>query len=122
MAYAALPAAPYAVVLVFGKAQPAAPDLVAQLGSYNGRFFRANGLQVLAQPLDSAQTLVVVRPLPNAAVAKSYASKLRGPLSPLARLRGTGYQTLVISAANLVLLQAAKDVAGYQAFFQKSYK
>ena len=110
------------MVLVFNKTAPAAADLAAQLGSYNGRFFRANGLQVLAQPLDSTQTLYVVRPLPSAAVAKSYASKLRGPLSPLARLRGAGYQTLVISASNLTLLQSSKDVAGYQAFFQLSYK
>ena len=122
VAYTMQLAAPHAVVLVFAKAQPAAPDLAAQLTAYNGRFFRANGLQVLPQPLDSTHALLVVRPLPTAAVAKSYASKLRGPQSPLAKLRGAGYQALVISATNLVLLQGSKDVAGYQAFFQRSYK
>ena len=109
-------------MLVFSKTQPATADLATQLGTYNSRFFRTNGLQVQPQPLDSTQTLYVVRPLPNAAVAKSYASKLRGPQSPLAKLRGAGYQTLVISDANLVLLQASRDVAGYQAFFRLSYK
>jgi hypothetical protein len=55
-------------------------------------------------------------------VAQSYATKLRGPQSPLARLRGQGYQTLVISLSNLALLQGAGDVAGYQQFYQQVYQ
>ncbi len=112
----------HAVVLVFPKATPAAPDLVTQLGTYNSRFFRANNLRIETPPLGADQDLVVVRTLPGAKVAQSYATKLRGPQSPLARLRGAGYQTLVISAENLALLQASGDLAGYLSFYQRVYK
>jgi hypothetical protein len=63
-----------------------------------------------------------VRALPGAKVAQSYATKLRGPQSPLAKLRGQGYQTLVISLENLALLQASGDLNGYQGFYQRVYK
>jgi hypothetical protein len=76
-----------------------------------------------AQPLGTNQEMVVVRSLPGAKVAQSYATKLRGPQSPLARLRGQGYQALVISLANLTLFQeAGGDLAGYQQFYQKVYQ
>ncbi|WP_426058509.1 hypothetical protein [Hymenobacter sp. B1770] len=112
----------HAVVMVFPKTAPAAPDMVTQLGTYNNRFFRANNLQVETSSLGSDQDLVVVRTLPGAKVAQSYATKLRGPQSPLARLRGAGYQALVISMENLALLQASGDLAGYLSFYQRVYK
>jgi hypothetical protein len=115
--------AAHAVALVYPKSTAPTADLVAQLTAYNGKFFRANNLVVsLAQPLGPDQEVVVVRTLPGAKVAQSYATKLRGPQSPLARLRGQGYQAIVISLANLTLLQEAGDVAGYQQFYQKVYQ
>ncbi|SFQ33327.1 hypothetical protein SAMN04515668_1953 [Hymenobacter arizonensis] len=112
----------HAVVMIFPKTTPAAPDLITQLGTYNNRFFRANNLQVESSTLGSDQDLVVVRTLPGAKVAQSYATKLRGPQSPLARLRGAGYQAVVISMENLALLQASGDLAGYLSFYQRVYK
>ena len=112
----------HAVVLLFPKAAPATADLVTQLTTYNNRFFRTSNLQVTTAPLGTTQDLVVVQTLPWAKVAQSYATKLRGPQSPLARLHGTGYQTLVISLDNLTLLQATGDLTGYQSFYQKVYK
>ncbi|HEX8507663.1 MAG TPA: hypothetical protein VF630_20035 [Hymenobacter sp.] len=112
----------HAVVLVFPKTAPAAADLTAQLGTYNSRFFRANNLQIETPALGADQSLVVVRALPGAKVAQSYATKLRGPQSPLARLRGAGYQTVVISLENLALLQSTGDLAGYLSFYQRVYK
>ena len=112
------------MVLVYPKGTAPTGDLAAQLATYNGKFFRANNLTVQpAQPLGTDQEMVVVRALQGSKVAQSYATKLRGPQSPLARLRGQGYQTLVISLANLALLQAAgNDLAGYQQFYQKVYQ
>lgn len=121
-AYATQLSAAHAVVLVFPKSSPAATDLATQLGTYNGRFFRANNLQVESQTLGADQDLFVVRALPGSKVAQSYATKLRGPQSPLARLRGAGYQTLVISLENLALLQSTSDLAGYLSFYQRVYK
>jgi hypothetical protein len=121
-AYTAQLSGAHAVVLVFANAAPAAPDLATQLGTYNNRFFRANNLQIESSPLGADQTLVVVRTLPGAKVAQSYATKLRGPQSPLARLRGAGYQALVISTENLNLLKTTGDLAGYLSFYQRVYK
>ena len=113
---------PHAVVLLLPKKNPASPDLLTQLATYNNRFFRINNLQVTTAALGNTQDLIVVQTLPWAKVAQSYATKLRGPQSPLARLRGAGYQTLVISSENLKLLQATGDLTGYQEFYQKAYK
>jgi tetratricopeptide (TPR) repeat protein len=123
VAYTTQLSAAHVVALVYPKGTAPTADLVAQLTAYNGKFFRASNLVVgAAQPLGPDQEVVVVRTLPGAKVAQSYATKLRGPQSPLARLRGQGYQALVISLANLALLQEAGDVAGYQQFYQKVYQ
>ena len=123
VAYTTQLSAAHAVALVYPKGTAPTADLAAQLGTYNGRFFRASNLVVQpAQPLGPDQEVVVVRTLPGAKVAQSYATKLRGPQSPLARLRGQGYQAVVISLENLALLQAAGDVSGYQQFYQKVYQ
>ncbi|MDB5235883.1 MAG: hypothetical protein JWR44_2876 [Hymenobacter sp.] len=121
-AYATQLSGAHAVVLVFTKATPPAADLTTQLGTYNNRFFRASNLQLETQKLGADQDLVVVRSLPGAKVAQSYATKLRGPQSPLARLRGAGYQALVISVENLALLQSTGDLPGYLSFYQRVYK
>ena len=123
VAYATELSAPHAVVLIYPKGAAPTPNLVAQLTTYNSKFFRANNLAVQpALALGADQEMVVVQALAGARVAQSYATKLRGPQSPLARLRGQGYQTVVISVANLARLQAAGgDLAGYQQFYQKVY-
>jgi tetratricopeptide (TPR) repeat protein len=123
VAYTTQLSAAHAVVLVYPKGTAPTADLATQLATYNGKFFRANNLVVQpAEPLGATQEMVVVRTLPGAKVAQSYATKLRGPQSPLARLRGQGYQTVIISLSNLALLQGAGDVAGYQQFYQQVYQ
>jgi hypothetical protein len=76
---------------------------------------------VQQQALGDSLDLVVVRSLPGAKVAQSYALKLRGPQSPLNRLRGAGYQTLIIGIDNLPLLLQRRDVKEYQRFYQQTY-
>jgi len=122
IAYSTQLSAAHAVVLVFAKGTPPAANLDVALDTYNHRWFRDVNLQVQAEALDDKQDLLVVRTLPGAKVAQSYAVKLRGPQSPLGRLRGQGFQVLVISLENLALLRSSGDLAGYQAFFQKVYK
>jgi tetratricopeptide (TPR) repeat protein len=121
-AYTTQLSAAHAVVLVFPKGSPATTDLATQLGTYNSRFYKANNLQVQPQPLGTDNDLFVVRPLVGSKVAQSYASKLRGPQSPIAKLHGQGYQALVISLENLTLLQSTGDLTGYLTFYQSVYK
>jgi outer membrane protein assembly factor BamD (BamD/ComL family) len=124
VAYTTQLSAAHAVALVYPKGQAPVPDLAAALTTYDNKFFKAANLQVQpAQDLGNGQEMVVVRALPGSKVAQSYATKLRGPQSPLARLRGQGYQTVVISLANLALLQqSGGNVAGYQQFYQQVYQ
>ena len=112
----------HAVVLLYPKDKPPVADLEKSLATYNHRWFRDVNLQVQSDSLGGKQDLLVIRALPGARVAQSYATKLRGPQSPLGRLRGQGFEVLVISLENLALLQGSGDLAGYQAFFQKVYK
>ncbi|PJJ48634.1 type IX secretion system periplasmic lipoprotein PorW/SprE [Hymenobacter chitinivorans] len=120
--YASNLAAGHAVVLAFPKGAAPAQALPAQLATYNSRFYRVNNLQVQQVVLGDTMDLVVVQSLPGAKVAQSYALKLRGPQSPLAKLRGAGYQTLIIGIDNLPLLLQSKDVKEYQRFYEKTYK
>lgn len=112
---------PHAVVLAFPRGNLPLKDMPALLTTYNSRFFRVNNLQVQESALNEELELVVIQALPDARVAQSYALKLRGPQSPLSRLRGAGYQTLVIGTENLPLLLQSKDVAEYQRFYQQTY-
>ncbi|RZK23208.1 MAG: hypothetical protein EOO63_17850 [Hymenobacter sp.] len=124
VAYATQLSVAHAVVLVYPKGQAPVANLPGALIAYDNKFFRVANLQVqLAQDLGTDQEMIVVQALPNSKVAQSYATKLRGPQSPLARLRGQGYQTLVISLANLALLQqSGGNVTGYQQFYQQVYQ
>jgi tetratricopeptide (TPR) repeat protein len=119
--YTANPTAGHVVVLVFPKGAAPVKDLPTQLGAYNNRYYKASNLQVQQQALGDSLALVMVRSLPGAKVAQSYALKLRGPQSPLNRLRGAGYQTLIIGIDNLPLLLQRRDVKEYQRFYQQTY-
>lgn len=94
----------------------------AALATYNNRFYRANNLQVQPTALGDSVELVVVQTLPVQKAAQSYALKLRGPQSPLSRLRGAGYQILIIGIENLPLLLQNKDLAEYQRFYEREIK
>ncbi len=120
--YAANPAAVHAVLLIFPKSAVALQTLPDQMGAYNNRYFKASNLRVQQQPLSDSLEMVVVQGLTGAKVAQAYALKLRGPQSPLNRLRGVGYQTLVVGIDNLPLLLERRNVEEYQRFYQQSYR
>lgn len=116
------PATGHAVVLIFHKGAAPVATLPAALATYNNRFYRANNLQVQPSALGDSVELVVVQTLPVQKAAQSYALKLRGPQSPLSRLRGAGYQILVIGIDNLPMLLQTKDLAEYQRFYEREIK
>jgi len=120
--YAANATTAHAVVLVFPKTSAAIEGLPALLGTYNSRFFKASNLQIQQQALGDSLEMVIVQGLAGVKVAQGYALKLRGPQSPLSRLRGAGYQTLIIGIDNLPLLLQRRDVEEYQRFYQQKYR
>ncbi|RFP66284.1 hypothetical protein D0N36_04505 [Hymenobacter lapidiphilus] len=110
------------MVIVLAKVAPPLADLAAQLTAYNSRFYKSSSLQVRRQALNATEEAVIIEGLDNAKLAQSYALKLRGPQSPLSKLRGAGYQTLVVGMDNLpVLLQEGKP-AEYQRFYDQNYR
>lgn len=114
-------AAAHAIVLVFPKDAAALKDLQALLTAYNNRYFRSSSLQVVQQAFGDNQEAVMIQGLAGAKVAQGYALKLRGPQSPLSRLRGAGYQTIIIGIDNVPLLLQRRDVEEYQRFYQQTY-
>ena len=120
--YTAAGAAPHAVVLVFPKGAAPLATMPEQLTAYNNRFYRVKKLTVAPEALGNAQEMVVVQALPSVKEAQSYALKLRGPQSPLSKLRGEGYQTVVISIDNLPLLLQTKNLEEYQQFYENTYR
>ncbi|NVO30840.1 type IX secretion system periplasmic lipoprotein PorW/SprE [Hymenobacter lapidiphilus] len=115
-------AAGHSVVIVLAKDAPQLTDMAAQLTAYNSRFYKSSSLQVRRQALNATEEAVIIEGLDNAKLAQSYALKLRGPQSPLSKLRGAGYQTLVVGMDNLpVLLQEGKP-AEYQRFYDQNYR
>ena len=120
--YTAAGAAPHAVVLVFPKGAAPLATMPEQLTAYNNRFYRVKKLTVAPEALGNAQEMVVVQALPSVKEAQSYALKLRGPQSPLSKLRGEGYQTVVISIDNLPVLLQTKNLEEYQQFYENTYR
>nr|WP_243900415.1 tetratricopeptide repeat protein [Hymenobacter defluvii] len=120
--YTAAPTSAHTVALVFSSDATLLAELPKQLEAYNGRFYRAKNLSVQTEALGDAQVLVVVGSLPTLKEAQSYALKLRGPQSPLSRLRGAGYQTVVISTENLPLLRQTKNLEEYQQFYDNNFR
>ncbi|MBT9394132.1 tetratricopeptide repeat protein [Hymenobacter sp. NST-14] len=124
------PASPYkadqstrhAIVLVLAKDAPLLADLPGQLQAYNSRYYKSSSLLVRRQPLNATQELVIVETLANAKLAQSYALKLRGPQSPLSKLRGAGYQTLVVGIDNLPVLLEQGNLDEYQRFYDQTYR
>ncbi|MCC2546037.1 hypothetical protein LJY25_06240 [Hymenobacter sp. BT175] len=120
-AYTANSNSPHAVVLVFPAASPVVGGLPAQLNGYHARLFRDAKLQVQATPMRDSLVLVVVQALPGVKAAQTYALKLRTAQSPMSRLRGVGYQTLLIGMDNLPLLLQSQDIEEYKRFYQQTY-
>ncbi|QIX61957.1 tetratricopeptide repeat protein [Hymenobacter sp. BT18] len=120
--YAANLSANHAVVLVIAKDAPLLATLPTQLTAYNNRYYRAANLQVQQQPLGDGFVAVVVQSLAGSKVAQSYALKLRGPQGPLGRLRGVGYQSLIVGIENLPVLLQRQNVAEYEQFYQQAYR
>ncbi|MDU0370979.1 tetratricopeptide repeat protein [Hymenobacter endophyticus] len=120
--FKANPTASHAVILVFTKDAPALKDLPTQLGTYNARYFKSSSLLVRQQTLGATQELLIMEALPGAKLAQNYALKLRGPQSPISKLRGAGYQTVIISIDNLPVLLQMQNLEEYQRFYQQTYR
>ena len=112
----------HSIVLVLPKDAPILADLPAQLQAYNSRYYKSSSLLVRRQALNATQELVIVEAMPDARIAQSYALKLRGPQSPLSKLRGAGYQTFVVGIDNLPVLLEQGNLDEYQRFYDQTYR
>ncbi len=115
-------AAAHSVVIVLAKDAALLTELPAQLTAYNGRYYKSSSLRVRRQALNATEEAIIIEGLSNARLAQSYALKLRGPQSPLSKLRGAGYQTLVVGIDNLPVLLQLGNPADYQRFYDQNYR
>ncbi|MBC7446685.1 MAG: hypothetical protein H7330_01340 [Hymenobacteraceae bacterium] len=110
----------HAVLVAYPKESPAFVDLKTQLANYHRANFSSDKLAVTSLLLGEDTELVLVKSFEDARAAKQYEARLRGQSSPLATVDGA-YQLIVISLENLPRFYQARDLAGYQAFYEQAY-
>ncbi len=113
-------ATPHAVLVAYPKSSPAFRNLKAQLSNYHRAQMSSENLTVSSLLFGSDTELVLVKGFEDSRAAMQYETKLRTPTSPLAQMAGA-YQLVVISLENIPIFYQAKDLAGYQAFYQRAY-
>ncbi|HRD53386.1 MAG TPA: hypothetical protein PKY96_12140, partial [Flavobacteriales bacterium] len=93
----------------------------AAVSDFNAAYFGHTPLQVSGSMLDTERRLILITPLPTKAKAMEYHNLFYGNEDMLQGLADQGYPAFAISQANYPAFFKAKDVAGYQAFFQQNY-
>ncbi|MFZ1692058.1 MAG: hypothetical protein WAT74_02580 [Flavobacteriales bacterium] len=93
----------------------------AAVSDFNATYFGHTPLQVTGSMLDTERRLILIAPLPSKAKALEYHNLFYGNEDMLQGLADQGYPAFAISQANYNAFFKAKDVDGYQAFFQQHY-
>lgn len=119
--YSTNKATAHAVMVAYPQNAPAFTNLKNQLATYNRANFSSDNLTVSSLLFGADTELVMVKSFEDSRAAMQYETRLRGPASPLASAGGA-YQIVVISLENLPRFYQARDLAGYQAFYEQAYK
>lgn len=112
---------PHAVLVAYPQASPVFADIKDQISNYNRRNSATSGLRISAVVFDDDTGLVLVKGFEDSRAAQQYEAKLNGETSPLAALGG-GFQLIVISLENLPRFYQARDLTGYQTFYDQAYQ
>ena len=118
--YSTNKATDHAVIVAYPHSSPAFADLQAQLSTYHRANFSSANLIISNRMFGADTELVLVKGFEDSRAAIQYETRLRGQSSPLANLGGA-YQLIIISLENLPRFYQARDLTGYQAFYQRTY-
>ncbi|NDK56904.1 type IX secretion system periplasmic lipoprotein PorW/SprE [Pontibacter fetidus] len=121
MAYSSEPDSAYYFVLIYPTGHEAFKDLAPKYEKFNKSQFGREKLTITEQPFTVGKTMLLVRPIQDVKIAKSYNIKQKGPQAPVGRIRGVEFTTFVISSANYQKFMQKKDVEAYQTFFKNNY-
>ncbi len=119
--YSTTKATRHAVLVVHPLSAPGFSGLPAQLATYHRTKYASSGLKVNSFLLDDNTQLVMVKEFADSRAAMQYEQRLRAPTAPLAEQSGA-YQLVVISLENFPKFYQARDISGYQAFYQQTYQ
>ena len=111
----------HGVIVAYPQGAPAFSNLKAQLSDYHRATYSSNEFKLTSLLFGARTELVLVKPFEDSHAAMQYERKLRQRGSPLASLSGS-YQLIVISLENLPKLYQSRDLAEYQAFYERTYK
>ena len=113
--------APQMVVIAYPKGHAAFADVISMVQGYNNKYNGADQLTVETTVFNPTTEFVVIREFSNAKKAKIYTSKQKSPQSPLSKIRGTKFDTFVISSENLPVLLQNNNLEEYLTFYKNNY-
>lgn len=119
--YAANLALPHVVVVAYPKTSPAFRDIFAKMTAYNNRYNQSEKLTLDSAALNATHDMLVIKQFATGKQAANYATKQKGPQSPLSKIRGIDFVTFAISAENLPILLKEGKLADYLTFYKTSY-
>ena len=112
---------PQLVVIAYPKGHEAFADVISQVQGYNNKYNGADQLTVETATYNPTTDMVIIREFSNAKKAKIYTSKQKSPQSPLSKIRGTKFDTFVISSENLPILIQNGNLEEYLTFYKNNY-
>jgi len=112
---------PQLVVIAYPKGHADFVEVISKVQGYNNKYNGADQLTVETATYNPTTDLVIIREFSNAKKAKIYTSKQKSPQSPLSKIRGTKFDTFVISSENLPVLLQNNNLEEYLTFYKNNY-
>jgi hypothetical protein len=89
---------------------------------YNREKFSGQPIEITKSPFDKDRNFLVFNQFKDAATAVDYATKIKKSAgSEISWLPASKYTFFIISEANLIILQANKDLQGYLNLLHSKY-
>lgn len=110
----------YVVLMVPDSAGPISSVKTA-ISNFNQRYFRNQSIEVKASIWDAKTQVVLIRLFQTKELAMAYYELFKNNTDALAGLNDQGFPLFAISSGNYQLFYVAKDTAGYEDFFSRTY-
>ena len=112
---------PHLVLIAYPRGAAGFNDILTLYANYNNANYSSDKLQVSPLLFGEQTSLAMIKSFPDSRAAMNYAARQRLPTSPLGQIRDVAYQIVVIAQKNLPAFYQARDIDGYQAFYEQNY-
>ncbi|MFN8244008.1 MAG: hypothetical protein U0X40_08140 [Ferruginibacter sp.] len=121
--YVLNPAAPHSVIMILEKVDNVYTNEAKNaLDRYNRENFYGQPIQIAKEALDADHNILVISSFANADAALQYYDKIRREAkNEISWLPANKYSFLIITAANLDVLKAGKNISAYKSLLNTQY-